>query len=265
MNLIVNADDFGATEDTVLSTIYAANCGFITSATIMPNMIFTEEACRYAKNNPNISFGVHLTFVRDSVDSGERCISRPEEVKSLVDKNGFFLNSNSIRIKSLAKFLSLQDICAEMDAQLSRISDLGVKISHVDSHGHLHKFPIFLEALKIVLPRHSINKVRRSQNLYFGNKLLRPTYLLGKFYENLLISNFETTDVLYLPVENDLRAGYCAVFDKIFPRDADHIMEIGIHPGSSDKWRANELDFCASLSSSRNKYNLNYINWHNVN
>jgi len=43
-----------------------------------------------------------------------------------------------------------------MGAQLGRIRDLGVAISHVDSHGHLHKFKPFCAALKEVLPRHGI-------------------------------------------------------------------------------------------------------------
>ena len=47
--LIINADDFGFSEDTVVATIELFNKGLLTSATMMPNMpteiLFNNSDC----------------------------------------------------------------------------------------------------------------------------------------------------------------------------------------------------------------------------
>jgi len=63
VRIVVNADDFGASAETVAATIEAFEEGALTSATIMPTMPAAGEALAYARDRPDRSFGVHLTFV----------------------------------------------------------------------------------------------------------------------------------------------------------------------------------------------------------
>ncbi|HJQ74852.1 MAG TPA: ChbG/HpnK family deacetylase, partial [Gaiellaceae bacterium] len=61
LQLILNADDFGLSEDTVAATIECVEAGGLTSATIMPGMPATEDAIAFALRHPELGFGVHLT------------------------------------------------------------------------------------------------------------------------------------------------------------------------------------------------------------
>ena len=63
MRIVVNADDFGASAETVEATIECLEEGALTSATIMPTMPAVDDALAYARDRPDRSFGVHLTFV----------------------------------------------------------------------------------------------------------------------------------------------------------------------------------------------------------
>jgi predicted glycoside hydrolase/deacetylase ChbG (UPF0249 family) len=58
--LIINADDFGFSKETVEKTIEFFQKGLISSATLMPNMPAFEEAVDFAIQHPQFSYGLHL-------------------------------------------------------------------------------------------------------------------------------------------------------------------------------------------------------------
>lgn len=66
--IIANADDFGYDQDSTLATIDCFRAGALTSATIMPKMPATKMAIKFACANPQHAYGVHLTFVRDTLE-----------------------------------------------------------------------------------------------------------------------------------------------------------------------------------------------------
>ena len=69
------------------------------------------------------------------------------------------------------------------NAQIDKMEKAGVKVSHLDSHGHLHKFLSFLYGMKFlnvggVIP---VEKVRASQNVYVvPPSSMSPVYWLNK-------------------------------------------------------------------------------------
>src|ERR671922_2946900 len=85
VRIVVNADDFGASTETVAATIDSFEAGSLTSATIMPTMPAAEQALAFARGRPDWSFGVHLTFVGNG---DERCAADPAAVRALVDEAG---------------------------------------------------------------------------------------------------------------------------------------------------------------------------------
>jgi predicted glycoside hydrolase/deacetylase ChbG (UPF0249 family) len=78
LQLIVNADDFGQSDETVEATIECFESGALTSASVMPGMPATERAVEFARTRPELGFGVHLTrhSCRASSAPTGRC-SRP--------------------------------------------------------------------------------------------------------------------------------------------------------------------------------------------
>src|SRR5262245_66423492 len=100
MRIVLHADDFGASADTVRATIECFEAGALTSASIMPAMPATAEAVEFATTHPGLDVGVHLTFVGEG---DERPLSQPDEIPGLVDESGRFLATRTIRLRSLAR------------------------------------------------------------------------------------------------------------------------------------------------------------------
>ncbi len=236
MRIILNADDFGYDEDTTQATIECFERAGLTSATIMPKMPATQQAIAYAKAHDEFSFGVHLTYCTDTVEAP---VCPPGQIPSLVDKEGAFLNSNTVRWKSLWGRLSIAEIELETKAQIAFLQDHGVKVSHVDSHGHIHKFGPFREALRRVLPLFHITRVRNAQNLYLKRPLKSPTYWLGGIWRQRIMKKFETTESFYMPgssLDADWSQALLAKLEACPPSD----LEIGFHPGYQETWRDQE-------------------------
>ena len=135
MKVILHADDFGFDKETLEATIDCFERGALTSCTVMVNCEASEEAFAYARQHPEISFGVHLTYV-----DGLKPVMPAKEIPSLVVKDGMFLPSNAVRKLAMMLRLPKKEVIAESQAQVDKIEAAGVKVSHLDSHGHLHKF-----------------------------------------------------------------------------------------------------------------------------
>jgi chitin disaccharide deacetylase len=241
MRIILNADDFGYCADTVRATIDCFERAALTSATIMVNMPASDAAIAFARANSHFSFGVHLTYVSDGV---ERPITPASELPALASRSGLFLPSNVVRKRALLGRLPAAQIERETSAQLERLRDSGVRISHVDSHGHLHKFKPFREALMRVLPRFGVSRVRTVQNVYLRRPLRSPTYWFGGLWRQRLRSAFATTDHFYMSAS----AG-----DAEWPAQLLNIvqggsLEVGVHPGIAEEWRSRERQAIVEFS-----------------
>lgn len=233
MRIILNADDFGYSEDTVRATIDCFERGALTSASIMVNMPATDRAVAFARANPQLSFGVHLTYVSDGL---ERPVAKPHEVPALADASGYFLPSNEVRRRALLGRLPTEQIAHETSAQLERLHDSGVRISHVDSHGHLHKFKPFRDVLEQVLPRFGVTRVRTVQNVYLRRPLRSPTYWFGGVWQRQLRRAFVTTERFYMSAS----AGDAAWPERLLGVVSGSSLEVGVHPGYAEGWRDQE-------------------------
>jgi chitin disaccharide deacetylase len=150
--VIVHADDFGETVEITDGILMCIEAGVITSTSIMANMPATAYALPFARVlRDRASFGVHLNF----------CEGRPLTAgTTLVGKDGEFHAKRAMFIRAMTGKLSLRELEAEIAAQLARVRDAGVSISHVDGHKHLHQLPVVSAAVANVLPRFGIERVR---------------------------------------------------------------------------------------------------------
>ena len=150
--LILHADDFGETAEITAGICQAIEAGVVTSTSIMANMPGTEDALpRVPALADRASFGVHLNF----------CEGRPlTRGATLVDEHGNFHGKRSLFLRAVRGTLSLAELEAEITAQIARIHDARIRISHVDGHKHLHQLPVVRTAVARVLPRFGIERVR---------------------------------------------------------------------------------------------------------
>lgn len=109
--LIVNADDFGASERTNAGIVRAHERGIVTSASLMVCRAAAEDASRYAREHGSLSVGLH-------VDLGEWTYREGEWVR----------------------LYEHAPAAAEIPRQLERFRALlGVDPTHLDSHQHVHR------------------------------------------------------------------------------------------------------------------------------
>ncbi len=130
--LIINADDFGFTRDVNAGIVHAHRSGVLTSTTLMANGEAFEDAVRLAKETPTLDIGAHLVLVQgQSLLDGQPLPETPLQLLGVLAKRGL-------------------NVYAELKAQIEKIRDNGLRISHLDSHKHTHLVPaVFRTVVKL--------------------------------------------------------------------------------------------------------------------
>ncbi len=152
--LIVNADDFGLHENINDGIFQGYSAGCVTSATIVAGGDAFAHAVKISQCCPNLSIGVHLTLV------GLRPVARGD-VSSLLTPDGNFFSSHAAFIRRYLKgAISRQHIETELGCQLQKVAGSGIRISHVDSHQHLHALPGFPKIIGRLAKEFHIARIR---------------------------------------------------------------------------------------------------------
>jgi len=135
--VIINADDFGLCTGVNSAVARAHTNGVLTSTTIMANMPAAGEAVELAKKLPGLGVGVHLNVFEGRALSENPC------VKCLLDADGkFWMSAARLSLLSIAKSKIRDALKAEFAAQIKWLIDNGLKPTHLDSHKHIHSFPV---------------------------------------------------------------------------------------------------------------------------
>ena len=146
--LVVNADDFGFTRDVNQGIIEAHQRGILTATTLMANGEAFDDALRLAGENPGLDIGAHLVLI------GGRMVSAvdtrlPAGIPQLL-------------AAIAARRMRIYD---ELAAQVRRILDAGIRLTHLDTHKHTHLAPPVLDAVTGIAEEFGIRWVRRPFDL----------------------------------------------------------------------------------------------------
>jgi len=146
--LVVNADDFGFTRDVNQGIIEAHQRGILTAATLMANGDAFEDAVRLARENPTLDIGAHLVLL------GGRALTAPHRP----------LPSSVMPLLAAIALRRLR-VYDELAAQVRRILDAGIRVTHLDTHKHTHLAPPVLDAVARISEEFGIRWVRRPFDL----------------------------------------------------------------------------------------------------
>lgn len=152
--LIVNADDFGLHEliNEGIEESHAAGC--VSSTTIMAGGSAFQHAVGLAKKYPKLGVGVHLALV------GGSPVARGN-IHTLLTSNGMFFPSYREFIQRyILGRISKEHIEYEIWCQMQKVAGSGIKITHIDSHQHLHTLPGIPEIICRIAKEFKISKVR---------------------------------------------------------------------------------------------------------
>ncbi len=145
---MVNADDFGFTNDVNQGIIEAHRRGILTATTLMANGDAFDDAVRRARENQSLDIGAHLVLVGGmSLAEGGRAL--PSSVPRLL----------------AAIAARRMNIYEELAAQVRRILDAGIRLTHLDTHKHTHLAPPVLDGVARVAEEFGIRWVRRPFDL----------------------------------------------------------------------------------------------------
>ncbi len=229
--IILNADDFGYSEETVGVTIDLFNRGILSSATLMPNMPGFAAAARFAQQNPQFSYGLHICL------TDEKPACSPGDIPSLVDAQGRLWPTREFWKRAFLGRLNRRDIAREISAQIAAIRQERLEVSHVDSHGHIHKAWAVSKVLRELLPREGIAAIRRTQNLYLHG------FEAGKVFNWLTsaaVRRCGRTSDYFLMVTGRIGLNEDGWWQQAVDCLPPGMTEIGMHPGLAEDWRKAE-------------------------
>ena len=210
---IVNADDFGLSRDINKAIDKCMKDGSITSTTLVANGEDFEDAVELARQGGYLDkVGIHFNLIEGK--------PLTEDIKkcSRFCKDGEFAYK-----RNSALFLTKQEKSAikkEVKAQILKIKEAGIPLTHFDSHEHVHtEYPIY-STIRSILLEEGVKTIRLSANCLKVNKLKK---LYKSWYNIKLRSDgFRTTDF------------FLSYFDKTEFREDQKIIELMIHPKYED-------------------------------
>ena len=179
--LIITSDDFGLSGGVNRAVEQAWKNGLLTCASIMSGAPAFSEAVKIARRNPGLQVGLHLTLVQG------RSVLPPAEIPSLVDTAGNF-TANPVR-GGMRYFFDRGLYCQlkrEIEAQIKKVLDAGVVLSHIDGHLNIHLHPTVFRILLELMPRYGISSFRLAQERLSHNLRFDGQRKFGKVIESLI-------------------------------------------------------------------------------
>jgi predicted glycoside hydrolase/deacetylase ChbG (UPF0249 family) len=254
MKVIINADDFGYNQDCNQAIIDLFSEGYILSSSIMTDFLGSNDALIYAKNHKNFSFGLHFNLVEQGQFSQD--FSYADELKIFQS-----LNPYKQRYILINGILNIELIKQEFIRQLSILFDSGINVSHVDSHGHIHKFPHVIKSILPIMKKFGISKIRRPENVYhkflYPQRILNP--LFHKNFKHIITTEFFYGST-YKSMSNEKLFRFLSAKSNI-----DKVLELSVHPGSQENWRIFEVSEIKRLFNLiRHDETLELISYHEL-
>lgn len=179
--LIITSDDFGLSRGVNAAVEKGWRDGILTNASIMPGGAAFGEAIKIARRNPDLQVGLHLTLLQG------HSVLPHAQIPGLVNEAGEFSDNpvaTGMRFffdKSIYKQLKL-----EIEAQIQRVIDSGIPLSHIDGHLNIHLHPTVFAFLTELMPRYGISSFRLSSERLSHNLKFDQQRRIGKTIERLI-------------------------------------------------------------------------------
>ena len=131
VELIVRGDDMGMTHSANEAFEIAFNQGILTAGGIIVPAPWFEDAARRCRENWLWSVGVHLCVNAEWKDYRWRPVTPFNLVPTLVDEDGYFFPTAQA---FLARNPKLEELEKELQAQVNRALDRGLRLDYLDTH-----------------------------------------------------------------------------------------------------------------------------------
>lgn len=215
---IINADDFGLNERTNAAIISSFERGICSSTTIMANMPGFDEACRLVhERKVGEHVGIHFVLTE-----GAPLTEDIKECSRFCGHEGRF-NGRRHRIFRLRSFEE-KTLIRELSAQVAKCRLHGIRVTHADSHNHIHEEWAIASVIMRVCVDQNIPHLRLARNC--GAKavpLINRTY---RHLLNLRLRHAKLARTKYFGGVSD----YTYLCRRIGIEEAKNSIEVMIHP-----------------------------------
>ena len=168
--LIVTADDLGLTKSINEGIAKACREGIVSSVSVIPTGEAFGDAVRIIKDLGLKEIGAHLALT---------------ETKPLLKSSKFYKNHNRFFKDIFFRNSDLEWAQRELKAQLELLKKAGAKITHINSHEHIHMVPEILNIFVSLAKEFNIPALRYPR----GDRPMRP-FNIRDLYKKSILSYF---------------------------------------------------------------------------
>lgn len=245
--LIINNDDAGMCHAANTATVEGMENGLISSATIMMPCPWSNEIVKYAKENPEKGFGIHLTLTSEWKNYRWGTVAPRNEVPGLYDEQGYMWKG----VMEVYKASNTHEALIEGRAQIRKALDAGIPVTHFDSHMGTYQYSPDYMSIYLQLADEFDLPVRMPSQSTLDNMgappfrdickekgILHPDYFIHEEFEDYKTENVEEFWTNYI---KNLNPGVTEILIHA-SKDGDEIRAI---TGSAPK-RVKELELFTS-------------------
>jgi predicted glycoside hydrolase/deacetylase ChbG (UPF0249 family) len=227
--LVVNADDYGLSEGISRGILRAHDAGVVTSVSVLAVGPAVASSAAWLRDRPALGVGAHLAAVGEDPP-----LLSAREIPTLVDRRGLFRRSwRAFMTAAVTGRVDMADVHREFQAQLDRlVDDLGLTLSHIDTHQHLHLYPPVAQVVTRLAADRGVGAVRVPTSAAPG-----PRGLVIRHWSRALASRLSVAQLAFPQAYGGLdEAGamtlprFEALVDRLARGQADAI-EVNCHPG----------------------------------
>ena len=169
IRLVIRADDIGFCHGANQALRRLLEARIVTSFSVMVNTPWLDEAAEILREHPEVSVGVHTAVNSEWKEFRWGPVSPIGKVPSLVDSYGKFFPS---RRSMMANHPRVEEVAAEVRAQIDLARRKGLKLSYMDHH--------MSGAVNTLEMQEEFEKIARENGLgisrYFGEREAKSVY-----------------------------------------------------------------------------------------
>ena len=256
--LIIHSDDLGVAHSENAASFKAIENGAVNSASVMMPTPWVLEVADYAKTHPDThDFGLHLVLSSEWKNYKWGPVSSIDKVPSLINEHGYFHAGCRAEV-------SIEEVEAELRAQIDRAYAMGLVPTHLDSHmGCLMQTKELIEAYL---------KMGQEYNIPVMVSKAFPEELLAKYDVKVVLEDILTimpeqyskgTEAYYNDAIKNLKPGV-STFLIHTAYDNDELKAMTIeHPDWGNAWRQKDYDYFTSEGCAKllEEENIQLITW----